>query len=479
MSERPAIVWYRDDLRIHDHRPLLAAAARGSAVIPVYVLDDASSNSWCLGGASRWWLHQSLSSLESDLRALGSRLVILRGDTVRELARLVDDQDADALYFHRRFELFEHNIETALGNALGDRIEVRRFRGRLLNEPEQIKNQSGDPFRVFTPFYKACLRLPEVDAPQAAPARLPPVANRVKGLTLESLSLSPTRPDWAGGLRERWVPGEGGAWSRLNAFLDGAAQNYGEGRDIPGIEGTSSLSPHLHFGELSPRQIWHAVREAQMSQSVLTRGGDAFLRELIWREFCHHLLFHWPTIPEQPFNENYTHFPWSDDAASFTVWTRGETGYPLVDAGMRELWTTGWMHNRVRMVTASFLVKHLLISWKLGQSWFWDTLVDADLANNSCGWQWVAGCGADAAPYFRIFNPVLQGRKFDPAGAYIRHWIPELRDLPDKYIHAPFEASPAVCTAAGVKLGENYPSPMVEHTFARNRALDALKAMRR
>ncbi|MFZ1576353.1 MAG: FAD-binding domain-containing protein, partial [Chromatiaceae bacterium] len=249
--------------------------------------------------------------------------------------------------------------------------------------------------------------------------------------------------------------------------------------DQPGRPGTSRLSPHLHFGEISPRQVWQAVRGVQSTEAATTRGGDAFLRELGWREFCHHLLHQWPQLPEQPFNPRFADFPWRDDGEAFRAWTRGQTGYPLVDAGMRELWHTGWMHNRVRMVTASFLVKHLLVPWQQGQDWFWDTLVDANLANNAGGWQWVAGCGADAAPYFRIFNPVLQGQKFDPGGDYARRWLPELRHLSDKDIYAPFAANPASLAAAGVRLGVDYPEPFVDHDFARRRALGALDTLKK
>jgi len=478
MSMRPVILWYRDDLRLADHAPLRAAAASGAPVIPLFILDEATPGQWRPGGASRWWLHHSLAALAADLGAIGGRLVIRRGDSLEIIAAMAREQGAQALYFHRHHGPAETVLEDRLWRDLGGSLEMRRFPGRLLHEPEQVRNASGEPFRVFTPFWKACLRLPEPEAPAPAPPRLSPPLPQVVGLALDSLQLLPQAPDWASGLRETWRPGEASAQARLETFLEEALKVYSEGRDQPGRPGTSRISPHLRFGEISPRQIWHAVRGVQGTFAATTRGGDAFLRELGWRDFCHHLLLHWPQLPEQPFNPRFADFPWRNDANAFAAWTRGQTGYPLVDAGMRELWHTGWMHNRARMVVASFLVKHLLVHWRQGQDWFWDTLVDADLANNAGGWQWVAGCGADAAPYFRIFNPVLQGQKFDPRGDYARRWLPELRRLPDKDIHAPFAAGTATLAAAGVRLGVDYPEPLVEHGFARRRALEALASRR-
>jgi len=416
--------------------------------------------------------------LGADLIDRGSRLVIRRGDSFEVIRRLARECQAQGLYFHRGYSPAEADLEQRLWRELGDSLEVRRFRGRLLLEPEQVKSGAGEPFKVFTPFWRACLSLPEPEAPAPAPERLTLPPSEVTGLDLDDLALLPRTPDWAGGLRENWRPGEGGAWERLNAFLDAAVLGYAADRDLPGQPGTSRLSPHLHFGEISPRQVWHAVRGLQASYAAATKGGDAFLREVGWREFCQHLFHHWPSLPAEPFNPRFAHFPWREDEAAFSAWSRGQTGYPLVDAGMRELWHTGWMHNRVRMVVASFLVKHLLVPWQRGQDWFWDTLVDADLANNAGGWQWVAGCGADAAPYFRIFNPVLQGQKFDTRGDYVRRWVPELRRLPDQDLHAPFATSQARLAAAGVRLGVDYPEPLVEHDFARQRALAALATLK-
>lgn len=478
MSSSPVILWYRDDLRLADHAPLLAAVATGAPIIPLFVFDETTPGKWRLGGASRWWLHHSLAAMAADLARLGSRLVIRRGDSLEVIGTLARQCQAQALYFHRGYEPFQAALEARLWQELGEKLEIRRFRGRLLQEPEQIRTGAGEPFRVFTPFWKAYLRLSEPGALLPTPARLAPPPPEVAGLDLESLQLRPQAPDWAVGPGAHWRPGEAGAQSRLETFCEEVLRDYAEGRDLPARPGTSRLSPHLHFGEISPRQVWQAVRGVQAISAATTRGGDAFLRELVWRDFSHHLLHHWPGLPEQPFNPRFADFPWRDDEVGFRAWTRGQTGYPLVDAGMRELWQTGWMHNRVRMVTASFLVKHLLVPWQRGQNWFWDTLVDADLANNAGGWQWVAGCGADAAPYFRIFNPVLQGQRFDPRGTYIRRWLPELRGLSDQAIFAPFAAKPADLAAAGVRLGVDYPEPLVLQDAARRRALAALATLK-
>jgi deoxyribodipyrimidine photo-lyase len=345
-------------------------------------------------------------------------------------------------------------------------------------EPWRIKTRQGEPYKVFTPFWKALRAAMPPDRPLAAPEHVRGVMSGPESDRLDDWGLLPTMPDWAGGLREAWTPGEAGARARLEAFLEEGLDRYADGRDRPDRSGTSRLSPHLHFGEVSPRQAWHGALGAQASRDLPERQVGAFLRELGWREFCLHLLHHWPRLPVQAWRSDFAAFAWAEDRAGLSAWQAGRTGYPIVDAGMRELWRTGWMHNRVRMVAASFLVKHLLIPWQDGEAWFWDTLVDADLASNAANWQWVAGSGADAAPYFRIFNPVLQGRRFDPDGAYVRQWVPELGRLPANHVHAPWEAPAAVLEGAGVRLGIDYPHPLVDHKAARKRALAAFDAIR-
>ncbi len=474
----PVIVWFRQDLRLADQPALRAASATGRPVVPVFIHGTRDGDRWAPGGASRWWLHGSLSRLDEDLRRRGSRLILRTGEPVAVLSALARETGAGDLFWSRGYEPGEAGLEAALRDTLGDRVTLRRFAGRLLFEPEALRTGAGRPFQVFTPFWKACLAQLPPALPTAAPDRLTAPAAWPASESLAGWGLTPVGPDWSGGLAAAFTPGEAAALGQLETFLDGPAARYRAGRDRPGVAGTSRLSPHLHFGELSPRQVWHAV-QASVSAGTLPEGeGAAFLRELGWREFSAHLLHHWPRLPEEPLRPEFAAFPWDPDPALYTAWCRGRTGYPLVDAGMRELWTTGWMHNRVRMIVASFLVKDLLVPWQQGEAWFWDTLVDADLANNAASWQWVAGCGADAAPYFRVFNPVLQARKFDPAGTYVRRWVPELAALGDRWLHAPWEAPAATLREAGIRLGETYPAPVVDHGAARQRALDAWASLR-
>jgi deoxyribodipyrimidine photo-lyase len=360
-------------------------------------------------------------------------------------------------------------------------IAVQSFNASLLYEPWEITSKQGTPLKVFSPFWRAVQAKGDPAEPLAAPKTLAPPQTVPRSDELDSWALLPTRPDWAGGMRAAWTPGEAGALRRLERFLDEAVGDYKAKRDIPGTDATSALSPHLHFGEISPRRIWHAARMASEARSnePMDRGTASFLSEICWREFSYNLLFHNPDLPEVSLRREFEEFPWREDADGLEAWKRGRTGYPIVDAGMRELWHTGWMHNRVRMITASFLIKDLLVHWREGEAWFWDTLVDADLASNSASWQWVAGCGADAAPYFRIFNPILQGEKFDGDGAYVRRWVPELAKLPDSVIHKPWEARPMELSQAGVTLGRTYPHPIVDHAGARKRALDALETIKK
>lgn len=475
------IVWFRQDLRVQDNPALLAAAKRGGAIVPVYVLDDGGDGRWAPGGASRWWLHHSLAALDAALRERGSRLVLARGESAAVLTELLAQTGARAVYWNRRYEPAAMARDADLKARLAaSGVEAKSFNAALLFEPHTVKNKSGGPFQVFTPYWRHCLTLP-VEAPVklpagplAAPARWP------KSLELPALGLLPAIK-WDEGFYRAWRPGEIGGAKRLRQFVGGAMADYAERRNQPDIDGTSALSPHLHFGEISPRQIWAAVAETGRESGVFPphRGAQVFLSEVGWREFAYHLLFHFPHTAEKPLREEFGAFPWRSDAKQLRAWQKGLTGYPIVDAGMRQLWATGWMHNRVRMIVASFLVKHLRISWQAGADWFWDTLVDADLAANTLGWQWTAGCGADAAPYFRIFNPILQGLKFDAGGHYVRRWVPELGRLPVEYLHKPWEAPMDVLAGAGVTLGRTYPHPLVDHGAARDAALAALESMRK
>jgi len=474
------LLWFSGDLRLTDNPALNAALARGAPILPVYVDDAADAGAWAPGAASRWWLHGALQALDEDLQQRGNRLLLLRGPTLVALPQLAARTGADAVYWNRRYEPWARARSLALKEELrAAGLRAQSFNAGLLAEPGSLATQKGEPYRVFTPFWKA-LRARAIEGPgPAAPAQVPAPPTPPPGEQLLDWQLLPQGPDWAGGLRANWTPGERGARARLDQFLDGTLARYADARDLPGHAGTSRLSPHLHFGEIGPRQVWHAaLARAAQDGSASARGTERFLSELAWREFSHHLLFHFPQLPEAPLRPEFAAFPWVDDAAALRAWQQARTGYPIVDAGLRELWHTGWMHNRVRMICASLLVKGLLVPWQRGAAWFWDTLVDADLANNSASWQWVAGCGADAAPYFRIFNPSLQSARFDPDGRYLRRWLPELARLPTPLLHAPWDARPVDLAAAGVVLGKTYPPPLIEHAAARLRALLAFEQIR-
>ncbi len=474
------IVWFRQDLRLQDNAALTAALADDGAVLPVYILDEASAGAWPPGGASRWWLHQSLQRLDESLRTRGSRLLLAQGESGAVLRSLLRQSGATGVCWNRCYEPAAIRRDAALKAALAaEGFGVRSFNSSLLFEPTAVQNKSGGPFQVFTPFWKHCLAL-TVDAPVKLPAgSFPAPAHWPDSLDLAQLGLRPI-VRWDAGLAAAWQPGETAARHRLKKFTAGAMEHYDDQRNRPDRTGTSALSPHLHFGEISPRQIWAAVRALSLDSGVFpaSRGAQVFLSEVGWREFAYHLLYHFPHTPARPLRAEFAAFPWRTDAGQLRAWQRGRTGYPIVDAGMRQLWQTGWMHNRVRMIVASFLVKHLRLSWQEGAAWFWDTLVDADLASNTLGWQWTAGCGADAAPYFRIFNPILQGQKFDPAGDYVRRWVPELGRLPIEFIHQPWMAPREVLASSGLTLGRDYPQPMVDHGEARVAALGALREMR-
>ena len=466
------LLWLRQDLRLADN-PALAAAARRGAVIPVFVWSPEEEGEWPPGGASRWWLHASLHALDRRFREVGGRLIIRRGPAQAALSALATESGAGAVFWNRRYEPAISGRDGRVKEALRQAgLIVESFNAALLHEPWTIQNQSRKPFQVFTPFWKNCLAQPDPGALLAAPKHLTAPARWPKSMPLEELALEPTGK-WAKGIGAVWQPGEAGAGANLKRFLGKAFTDYREQRNRPDLTGTSRLSPHLHFGEIGPRQIWHRLQRMAAKHGWTTWRGSQFLAEVGWREFSHHLLFHFPHTPTEPLRPEFRNFPWRESEVRLRAWQKGRTGFPVVDAGMRELWATGWMHNRVRMIVASFLVKDLLLPWQKGARWFWDTLVDADLAQNTLGWQWTAGCGADAAPYFRVFNPTGQGEKFDPQGDYVRRWCPEIGRLPAEWIHRPEEAPSEVLGAAGVELGRNYPAPIVRHSLARQAALAA------
>lgn len=473
MSKDRVIIWFRQDLRIADNPALHAAGKTGKEVICLYILDDATPGQWAMGGASRWFLHHALDSLNADLKKLGSKLVLRRGNASMVLQDFADEVSASDIFWNRLYEPFAIKRDTALKEKLkATGLGVHSSNASMLFEPWTVETKSGGPYRVFSPFWRACLRdCPPPDEPIRAPTSFKVPKQHPRSEKLDDWDLLPGKPNWAKEFSGMWEPGEAGAHNRLKGFLENAVALYEDARDCPGIDGTSGLSPHLHFGDIGPRQIYHAAREHADQHGGPAKSVDKFVAELGWREFSHHLLYHFPTLPTENYQDKFDGFPWRDNDADLKAWQQGRTGYPMVDAGMRQLWQTGWMHNRVRMIVASFLVKHLMIHWRHGEDWFWDTLVDADLANNAASWQWVAGSGADAAPYFRIFNPITQGNKFDPNGDYVRRFVPEIANLPTKYLFAPWTAPGDVLTEAGIKLGTDYPHPIIDHSEARERAL--------
>jgi deoxyribodipyrimidine photo-lyase len=466
-----AIVWFRRDLRVADHAALHRACAAHDGIVPLYIHAPQEEEDWQPGGASRWWLHHALQALDVALRRHQAGLHIRQGDSLQTLLDVVQKSGADTVYWNRLYEPAAIARDTRIKAALREQgVTAHSFGGALWQEPWQLATQDGQPYRVFTPYWRK-LR-PLIDTPEPLPVPTLRLVHIGDGLPLAALELLP-RIAWDSGIRETWTPGEHGGQSMLDLFADDAVMNYATARDVPGRHGTSRLSPHLHFGEITPTQIHHGLIERLRQHDAKRRPDiEPYLRELGWREFAHHLLYHFPKTPTDNFNPRFDGFSWSpDNEAWLARWQRGQTGIPLVDAGMRELWHTGWMHNRVRMVVASFLTKNLRQHWHHGARWFWDTLVDADLANNTLGWQWVAGCGADAAPYFRVFNPITQAQKFDAKGIYLRRWLPELSSASDALLHEPWKDE-ALLKRSG------YPRPMVDLGASRQSALAAYQASR-
>lgn len=467
----PVLLWFRDDLRIEDNPALNAAAKSGEEVIALYILEE--NFTWGLGGASKWWLHHSLTALTKNLKdKYGLTLTLKKGTAEDILPILCEKHHIKSIFWNRRYSEEQRATDKHLKSILPN---VSSYNGNLLNEPWKVKNKTGGFYKVFTPYWKMIQSMP-YEAPISAPKTLQAHAP-IESENLESWHLLPTTPNWATGF-DIWTPGEDGAWQTFQTFLEDGLQGYKEGRNIPSQRNVSRLSPHLRFGEISPRQIFEDTEKFRTAHGAENDVLN-FQSEIAWREFSYHLLYHLEDLPRKPLRTEFLNFPWADvKEEHLKRWQQGQTGYPIVDAGMRELWHTGYMHNRVRMVVASFLVKHLRYHWHYGEDWFWDTLLDADIANNSASWQWVSGCGADASPYFRIFNPITQGEKFDPDGTYTKKWVPELKDVPAKQLFSPWQMTQMEQLSAGVKIGEDYPLPVVEHAKAREAALSAYKAIK-
>ena len=468
------ILWFRQDLRLSDNPALLAAIAGNATILPIYILDDENAQKWGMGGASRWWLHKSLEALNVSL---SGNLCFFKGKAEDIISKLVHEKNVTGVYWNRCYEPWRIKRDKRIkASLMKQNILVKSYNGSLLFEPPNIKKDDGTPYKVFTPFYKkGCLvnGLPPRE-PQETPDRIN-FDSTLKKIPLSELELMP-EINWYKDMQDEWVPGEQAAKEQLKKFSQVGIKEYKVGRNRPDKEFVSKLSPYLHFGELSPNQAWHCIKNLNDTQSYQS-SIEHFLSELGWREFSNNLLYYWNELPENNLQKKFDRFPWLNDANTLKKWQHGLTGYPIIDAGMRQLWKTGYMHNRVRMVTGSFLVKNLMLDWRHGEQWFWDTLLDADLANNSASWQWIAGCGADAAPYFRIFNPILQGEKFDPDGVYVRKYVPELKNLSSRYIHKPWEAPTKILSEAKIVLGDNYPRPMVDIKKSRDRALMAFKAL--
>lgn len=469
MKKGTAIHWFRQDLRLSDN-PALDSAAQYETLIPIYILDEVNSGEFKMGAASKWWLHQSLTKLNESL---DGKLLVYQGNPHEILNKLIEEQEVSYVTWNRCYEPWRIDRDKEIKRNFEDKnVAVESFSASLLWEPWTISKDDGTPYRVFTPFYKkGCLNSEEPRLPAGKVDLSNLYSEDLSSDSITDLNLLPTIK-WYKSFEEEWNPGEIGAEQNLNSFLDSGLLNYKEGRNFPSQEFVSRLSPHLHFGEISPNEVWYRAKTKE-GISGIEKSLAHFHSELGWREFSYYLLYHFPDLPNKNFQEKFDIFPWQENEEFLALWQKGNTGYPIVDAGMRELWQTGYMHNRLRMIVGSFLVKNLLIDWRFGERWFWDCLVDADLASNSASWQWVAGSGADAAPYFRIFNPITQGLKFDPEGEYTKKYVPELRDLPNKYLFSPWDAPENILADAGIELGKNYPKPMVDLKLSRETALEA------
>ena len=469
MKKGTAIHWFRQDLRLSDN-PALDSAAQYETLIPIYILDEVNSGEFKMGAASKWWLHQSLTKLNESL---DGKLLVYQGNPHEILNKLIEEQEVSYVTWNRCYEPWRIDRDKEIKRNFEDKnVAVESFSASLLWEPWTISKDDGTPYRVFTPFYKkGCLNSEEPRLPAGKVDLSNLYSEDLSSDSITDLNLLPTIK-WYESFEEEWNPGEIGAEQNLNSFLDSGLLNYKEGRNFPSQEFVSRLSPHLHFGEISPNEVWYRAKTKE-GISGIEKSLAHFHSEFGWREFSYYLLYHFPDLPNKNFQEKFDIFPWQENEEFLALWQKGNTGYPIVDAGMRELWQTGYMHNRLRMIVGSFLVKNLLIDWRFGERWFWDCLVDADLASNSASWQWVAGSGADAAPYFRIFNPITQGLKFDPEGEYTKKYVPELRDLPNKYLFSPWEAPENILADAGIELGKNYPKPMVDLKLSRETALEA------
>lgn len=476
----PILCWFRNDLRLKDNSMIAAALSTKQPILFVYIFDQNADKEFPIGAASKWWLHHSLTSLKESLQNRKADLIVRIGDTESELLKICKQTECTTVFWNRRYEPHHIQFDTELKKSLTQHgLNIKSFSGNLLIEPWDFQNKQGKPYQVFTPFWKTLKYLPLGQTQSSEATQYLNLPIKPSSVSIDHLNLLP-KLNWDADFSKNWNPGEKSAWMRFMEFIEDESIQYDDLRNIPSTPGTSRLSPHLHFGEISPNTIWKECFKIINRSKNITRNKhlESFLREIAWREFSSHLLYHFPSTSHAPLHKQFDCFPWLKNKTNLRKWQQGLTGFPIIDAGLRELWKTGWMHNRVRMIVASFLVKNLMIHWHEGRDWFWDTLVDADLANNSLGWQWVTGCGADAAPYYRIFNPILQGEKFDPEGLYVKTWVPELKFLDKKWIHKPFEAPEHHLAKLNIALGKTYPKPLVSLAETRDRALSAYKNLK-